>query len=77
MSQTATLAAESEKLLREIRELRDRRRQQLSEDLAEIDQAYELQLGLMHRAIRRGRIVGDCVLWTTVISIVVAVLLAL
>jgi hypothetical protein len=30
----------------------------------------------MHRAIRRGQIVGDCVMWTTIIAILVALLLA-
>jgi hypothetical protein len=76
MSQATLLAAESEKLLREIRELRDRRRRAFDDDLAEIDRAYELQLGLMHRAIRRGQIVGDCVMWTTIIAILTTLLLA-
>lgn len=75
MSESALLAAESEKLLREIRELRYRRQQQLDDDLAEIDRAYEQQLGQMHRAGRRGQIVGACA-WATTIAIAAALLLA-
>jgi hypothetical protein len=74
MSQATLLAAESEKLLREIRELRDRRRRQLTDDLAEIDRAYEQQLGQVHRAGRRGQIVGACA-WATTIALAAALLL--
>jgi hypothetical protein len=75
MSQAMLLAAESEKLLREIRELRSRRQRQLDDDLAEIDRAYEQQLGHVHRATRRGQIVGACA-WATTIAIAAALLLA-
>ena len=74
MSQAALLAAESEKLLREIRELRSRRQRQLDDDLAEIDRAYEQQLGHMHRAGRREQIVGACA-WVTTLALAAALLL--
>jgi hypothetical protein len=75
MTQATLLAAESEKLLREIRELRSRRQRQLDDDLAEIDRAYEQQLGQVHRASRRGQIVGACA-WVTTLALAAAVALA-
>jgi hypothetical protein len=47
-----SLALESEKLLREIRDLRDQQRRQFDLDLAEIDHAYELQVGRIKRSAR-------------------------
>jgi hypothetical protein len=74
MSTVALLAVESDRVLREIRELRDRRRQALDADLAEIDRAYEQQLGRARQASRRGRIVNAC-LWAVALAAVLAMLL--
>jgi hypothetical protein len=73
MSTVALLAVESDRVLREIRELRDRRRQALDADLAEIDRAYEQQLGRARQASRRGRVLTAC-LWAAAAA-AVAVLL--
>jgi hypothetical protein len=68
MSLAMSLAAESEKLLREIRELRSRRQQQLDLDLAEIERAYEQQLLRIGQQARRGQVLRAC-LWTATLLI--------
>jgi hypothetical protein len=70
-----SLALESAQLLREIRELRDRRQRQLDFDLAEIDRAYEQQLGRVRQARRRAWMVNACV-WTATMAVAAAILLA-
>jgi hypothetical protein len=69
-----SLAIESAQLLREIRELRDRQKRQLDFDLAEIDRAYEQQLGRVRQATRRGQVLNACV-WAATIAFAAAILL--